>query len=373
MSVFFNSISLIWSVIGSVFKWANKPLNYEQTVTKDVQSPSREMVENCYEVYQETEPILKDNWDRLVVYPIVHHDLWAKYEQSVANFWTVHEIDLSDDIRDWKELTEAERQFISHILAFFAASDGIVIENLAAKFLVDVKIPEARQFYAQQISVEAIHSETYSLLIDTLIKDPQEKEDLFNAVLTLPAVHMKAVWAIDWINGRPFRERLIAYACVEGIMFSGSFAAIFWLKSRGKMPGLSFSNQLIARDEALHYEFSTLIYKKLEEKVPEDRIKEIVAEAVSVEVEFLSKALPSGLHGINFQSMKEYIQFVADRLLVDFGCTKLFNSENPFSFMEAISLEGKTNFFERRVSEYQKARAMSRKMEGWKFTLDADF
>jgi ribonucleoside-diphosphate reductase beta chain len=339
-----------------------------------VQQPLRNSIGCQFSFVEENEPILLDNIDRFVTYPIVYDKLWSKYEQSIANFWTVHEIDLRDDIRDWESLEEKERRFISHVLAFFAASDGIVIENLAAKFLVEVKLPEARHFYATQICMEAIHSETYSLFIDTLIRDPRERDSIFNAVHTMPAVQMKALWALKWINDtNSFSERLVAFACVEGILFSGSFAAIFWLKSRGKMPGLSLSNQLIARDEGLHFEFACQLYQLLDNKPNESRIKEIVTEAVDCEVEFLRSALPTGLIGINKESMQQYIQYVADRLLIELNCSKLYHADNPFSFMELISLQGKANFFERKVSEYRKARVLSNRNEDWAFTLDADF
>ncbi len=307
----------------------------------------------------ENEPILRENKDRFVLFPIKHNDIWQFYKQAEASFWTAEEIDLSADLVDWNEkLNDDERHFIKHVLAFFAASDGIVNENLAVNFMNEVQYPEARCFYGFQIMMENIHSETYSLLIDTYIKDTAEKTRLFHAIDTVPAVKRKAEWALRWIEKGSFPERLISFAAVEGIFFSGSFCSIFWLKKRGLMPGLSFSNELISRDEGLHCDFACLLYKELLNKLPEARVKEIIASAVEIEKEFVTDALPVSLIGMNATMMQQYIEFVADRLLVALGCTKHFNATNPFDFMEMQSLQGKTNFFEKKVAEYQKAGVM---------------
>jgi ribonucleoside-diphosphate reductase beta chain len=307
----------------------------------------------------ENEPILRENKDRFVLFPIKHNDIWQFYKQAEASFWTAEEIDLSADLVDWNEkLNDDERHFIKHVLAFFAASDGIVNENLAVNFMNEVQYPEARCFYGFQIMMENIHSETYSLLIDTYIKDTAEKTRLFHAIDTVAAVKRKAEWALRWIEKGSFQERLVAFAAVEGIFFSGSFCSIFWLKKRGLMPGLSFSNELISRDEGLHCDFACLLYKELLNKLPEARVKEIIASAVEIEKEFVTDALPVSLIGMNAAMMQQYIEFVADRLLVALGCTKHFNSSNPFDFMEMQSLQGKTNFFEKKVAEYQKAGVM---------------
>ena len=307
----------------------------------------------------ENEPILRENKDRFVLFPIKHNDIWQFYKQAEASFWTAEEIDLSVDLVDWNEkLNDDERHFIKHVLAFFAASDGIVNENLAVNFMNEVQYPEARCFYGFQIMMENIHSETYSLLIDTYIKDTAEKTRLFHAIDTVPAVKRKAEWALRWIEKGSFPERLISFAAVEGIFFSGSFCSIFWLKKRGLMPGLSFSNELISRDEGLHCDFACLLYKELLNKLPEARVKEIIASAVEIEKEFVTDALPVSLIGMNATMMQQYIEFVADRLLVALGCTKHFNATNPFDFMEMQSLQGKTNFFEKKVAEYQKAGVM---------------
>jgi len=301
------------------------------------------------------EPILKENESRFVMFPIEHSDIWEFRNNAIASFWTVDELDLVDDIEDWNnKLNDNERHFIKHVLAFFAASDGIVNENLCINFYSDVQIAEARSFYAAQIQIEDIHAETYSLLIDTYISDSKEKVDLFNAITTLPCVSKKATWALDWIENSPsFAHRLIAFAVVEGIFFSGSFCAVFWLKQRGLMNGLTFSNELISRDEGLHCDFACLLYSKLVNKLSPTEIQRIVSEAVEIEKEFVTNALPVSLIGMNSETMCEYIEFVSDRLLVDLGVPKLFNAENPFPFMESIALNGKTNFFEREVSEYQ--------------------
>jgi ribonucleoside-diphosphate reductase beta chain len=319
------------------------------------------------------EPLLTENPNRFVLFPIQHNDVWQMYKQAEASFWTAEEIDLSQDQKDWDALNDNERHFISHVLAFFAASDGIVNENLAVNFMQEVQLAEARCFYGFQVMMENIHSETYSLLIDTYIKNPQEKDRLFNALETVPCVKKKGDWAIKWINSENFTERLIAFAAVEGIFFSGSFCSIFWLKKRGLMPGLTFSNELISRDEGLHCDFACLLYKDhLKNKLPEARVHAIISDAVTIEQEFVTDALPVNLIGMNATAMSQYIEFVADRLLVALGYSKIYNASNPFDFMEMISLQGKTNFFEKRVAEYQKAGVMSDRDQNV-FSLDEDF
>ncbi|WP_299818156.1 ribonucleoside-diphosphate reductase small subunit [uncultured Pontibacter sp.] len=318
------------------------------------------------------EPILQENPNRFVLFPIQHDDIWQMYKKAEASFWTAEEIDLSQDIKDWENLNDGERHFISHVLAFFAASDGIVNENLAINFMQEVQIPEARCFYGFQIMMENIHAETYSLLIDTYIKKQSEKDYLFNALETVPCVKKKGEWALKWINSENFTERLIAFAAVEGIFFSGSFCSIFWLKKRGLMPGLTFSNELISRDEGLHCDFACLLYSMLNNKLPESRVHEIIRDAVTFEQEFVTDALPVDLIGMNAKLMSQYIEFVADRLLVALGCSKIYNATNPFDFMEMISLQGKTNFFEKRVGEYQKAGVLGDKDKNV-FSLDEDF
>lgn len=320
----------------------------------------------------ENEILLKDNKDRFVLLPINYPAIWEQYKRHEASFWTAEEIDLSSDLKDWASLNDGERHFISHVLAFFAASDGIVNENLAVNFMSEVQIPEARCFYGFQIMMENIHSETYALLIDTYIKDPVEKDRLFHAIDTVPAVKKKAEWALRWIENGTFAQRLVAFAAVEGIFFSGSFCSIFWLKKRGLMPGLTFSNELISRDEGLHCEFACLLYSMLQGKLTEAEVHEIIGDAVVIEKEFITDALPAALIGMNADLMKQYIEFVADRWLVALGCKKMFNSTNPFDFMEMISLQGKTNFFEKRVGDYQKAGVMGNK-ETQTFSLDEDF
>ena len=307
------------------------------------------------------EPLLKENPTKYVMFPIQYHDIWSMYKKAVASFWTVEEVDLSKDMDDWEKLKDDEKYFIKHVLAFFAASDGIVNENLVERFGQEVQIPEARSFYGFQVAIENIHSEMYSLLIDTYIRDPTERDYLFNAIENMPPVRKKADWALNWIaaDNATFGERIIAFASVEGIFFSGSFAAIFWLKKRGVMPGLTFSNELISRDEGLHTDFACLMFKHLINKPTEARIKEIVTDAVKIEQEFLTDALPVKLIGMNSELMCQYIEFVADRLLVELNCEKIWNSENPFPFMDMINMEGKTNFFEKRVGEYQKAGVMN--------------
>jgi len=320
------------------------------------------------------EPILKENKGRFVLFPIEHDDIWEYYKKAEASFWTAEEIDLSQDLKDWDNLNDGERHFISHVLAFFAASDGIVNENLAENFVSEVQYTEAKFFYGFQIAIENIHSETYSLLIDTYIKDNKEKDKLFNAIDTLPFVKKKADWALRWIDEGSFAERLIAFAAVEGIFFSGSFCSIFWLKKRGLMPGLSFSNELISRDEGLHCDFACLLYNNhVVNKLDPQVITNIIVDAVDMEKEFVTEALPVGLIGMNAELMCQYIEFVADRLLMEVGCAKQYNVENPFDFMELISLQGKTNFFEKRVGEYKKAGVTSDQDDTPKFSLDEDF
>ncbi|XP_059176191.1 ribonucleoside-diphosphate reductase small chain-like [Physella acuta] len=321
------------------------------------------------------EPLLKENPNRFVLFPIQYHDIWQMYKKAEASFWTAEEVDLSKDLDHWEKLKPEEKHFISHVLAFFAASDGIVNENLVERFSKEVQVTEARCFYGFQIAMENVHSEMYSLLIDTYIKDSKERDFLFNAIETLPCVTKKAEWAIKWIGDEehPYSERVVAFAAVEGIFFSGSFAAIFWLKKRGIMPGLTFSNELISRDEGLHCDFACLMFKHLLNKPSQDRIYEIIKDAVVIEQEFLTDALPVNLIGMNCNLMKQYIEFVADRLLVELGCEKCYNSENPFDFMEHISLEGKTNFFEKRVGEYQKMGVMNKSPTSHQFSLEEDF
>ncbi len=321
------------------------------------------------------EPILTENKDRFVLFPIKHKDIWDMYKKAEASFWTAEEIDLAPDLQDWNnKLNNDEKHFIKNVLAFFAASDGIVNENLAINFLNDVQYPEARCFYGFQIMMENIHSETYSLLIDTYIKDNVEKDKLLHAIETVPCVQKKAEWALKWISNGTFAERLIAFAAVEGIFFSGSFCSIFWLKKRGLMPGLSFSNELISRDEGLHCDFACLLYSQLVHKLPVTQVTEIITNAVAIEKEFVTDSLPVKLIGMNADLMCQYIEFVADRLLVSLGCPKFYNAANPFDFMELISLQGKTNFFEKRVAEYQKAGVTnSKKEDNTVFKLDEDF
>lgn len=304
------------------------------------------------------EPILSPNPDRFVIYPIVHSDLWQEFKRQEASFWTAEEIDLTEDRRDWEKLKEEERHFIKHILAFFAASDGIVNENLCYRFANEVQYPEARAAYTFQAAMETIHSETYSLLIDTYVTDAEEKKKLLRAIETIPAVKKKADWALKWMNNyTPFSQRLLAFACVEGIFFSGSFCAIYWLKHRGLgMKGLTFSNELISRDENAHTDFAIRVHRNhISDKPSQTTVHEIVSDAVRIEKEFICEALPVSLIGMNSEAMSSYIEFVADRLLTDLGYSKLYNAKNPFPWMEMLGLEGKTNFFERRVSEYSKA------------------
>ena len=323
---------------------------------------------------QKIEPILQENESRFVLFPIKYDQIWKMYKQAVASFWTAEEVDLSPDLADWEhKLNEGEKHFIKHVLAFFAASDGIVNENLVLNFMREVQIPEARCFYGFQVAIENIHAEMYSQLIDTYIRDDKEKAFLFNALQTLPCVEKKGRWALNWIEKAPtFAHRLIAFAAVEGIFFSGSFCAIFWLKKRGLMPGLSFSNELISRDEGLHCDFACLLYSMLEQKLDPEEVKAIITEAVEFEKEFVTDALPVSLIGMNAELMQQYIEFVADRLLLSLGCDKFYHTENPFSWMEMISLQGKTNFFEKRVGDYQRAGVMNTKAEQV-FSMDEEF
>lgn len=322
------------------------------------------------------EPILAENKDRFVIFPIQHHDIWELYKNQEACFWTAEEIDLHVDVTDWSnKLTDDERYFIKHILAFFAASDGIVNENLAENFVSEVQYPEAKFFYGFQLMMENIHSETYSLLIDTYVKDEKEKNTLFKAIENFPAIKRKADWALNWIESPSFAERLIAFAAVEGIFFSGAFCSIYWLKKRGLMPGLTFSNELISRDEGMHCDFAVHLHNKhLVNKVPKARIQEIIVNALNIEREFITESLPVSLIGMNAKLMTQYLEFVTDRLLVELGCEKVYNSTNPFDFMDMISLQGKTNFFEKRVSEYQKAGVkIQDDKDDQKISFDADF
>ncbi|MBK6263498.1 ribonucleotide-diphosphate reductase subunit beta [Marivirga sp. S37H4] len=321
------------------------------------------------------EPILKENKDRFVLFPIQHADIWEYYKKAEASFWTAEEIDLSQDQKDWDNLSDNERYFIKHVLAFFAASDGIVNENLAENFVAEVQYTEAKFFYGFQIAMENVHSETYSLLIDTYVKDNKEKSMLFNAIDTMDCVKKKADWALRWIDEGSYAERLIAFAAVEGIFFSGSFCSIFWLKKRGLMPGLTFSNELISRDEGLHCDFACLLYNShLKNQLPKQTVIDIIADAVRIEQEFVTDSLPVNLIGMNADLMRQYIEFVADRLLTELDCPKLYNATNPFDFMEMISLQGKTNFFEKRVGDYQKAGVMKKDDDNQaRFSLDEDF
>jgi ribonucleoside-diphosphate reductase subunit M2 len=317
------------------------------------------------------EPLLAPDDNRFVMFPIKYDDIWQMYKKQIDCFWRAEEIDLTKDLTNWESLNTDERYFISMILAFFAASDGIVLENLASRFMSDVQVSEARAFYGFQIAMESIHSEVYSLLIETYIKDKEEKHKLFNAIENFPCIKKKSDWAQKWIhdNRSSFATRMVAFACVEGIFFSGSFCSIYWLKKRGLMPGLTFSNELISRDEALHCEFAVLLYNKLVKKLDKSRIYEIIKEAVEIEIEFICDALPCKLIGMNSDLMTQYIKFVADRLVVQLGYKKIYDVANPFSFMELISLEGKTNFFERKVGEY----ALANKQTNNAFEFSEDF
>ena len=324
----------------------------------------------------QNEPILKENPNRFVLFPIEHNDIWDIYKKAEASFWTAEEIDLHQDITDWEnKLSDDERYFVKHILAFFAASDGIVNENLAENFVNEVQYTEAKFFYGFQIMMENIHSETYSLLIDTNVKDPSERNKLFNAIETFDAIKKKADWALKWIDSPSFAERLIAFAAVEGIFFSGAFCSIFWMKKRGLLPGLTFSNELISRDEGMHCDFAVHLHNEhLVNKVPQERIIQIITEALDIEREFITESLPVDLIGMNSRLMEQYLEFVTDRLLTELNCPKSYNSENPFDFMDMISLEGKTNFFEKRVSDYRKAGVgMEQETKEDSFSFDSDF
>lgn len=323
---------------------------------------------------EQVEPILEENKNRFVLFPIQHDDIWSFYKKAEASFWTAEEIDLQADLVDWEtKLNDDERHFVKHVLAFFAASDGIVNENLAENFLSEVQYTEAKFFYGFQIAIENIHSETYSLLIDTYIKDTKDKNYLFNAIDTMEPVRKKADWALRWIEEGSFAERLVAFAAVEGIFFSGSFCSIFWLKKRGLMPGLAFSNELISRDEGLHCDFACLLYNNhVVNKLSKEKVQKIIVDAVEIEKEFILEALPVRLIGMNSELMAQYIEFVADRLLQELGNDKIYNVSNPFDFMEMISIQGKTNFFEKRVAEYQKAGVLNNDADQT-FSMDEDF
>jgi ribonucleoside-diphosphate reductase beta chain len=324
--------------------------------------------------YDAEEDLLRDNPGRFVIFPIVHKEIWDMYEKEIASFWTVAEVDLSKDGAHWEKLTSDEKHFISHILAFFAASDGIVNENLASRFMREVQVPEARCFYGFQIAMENIHGQMYSLLIDTYIKDSTEKTRLLNAIETIPCVEKKAKWALQWIDNEEadFATRLMAFSIVEGIFFSGAFCAIFWLKERGVMPGLTTSNEFISRDEGLHTQFACLLYSMLKHKLSKTKAYAMMRQAVQIEKEFITESLPCALIGMNAKMMASYIQFVADRLLVQLGYPKLYDTPNPFPFMERISLEGKTNFFEKRVAEYAKV-GVGRDKEKMVFSTEEEF
>ena len=321
------------------------------------------------------EDILINSDKRFVLFPIKHEDIWLMYKKQVASFWTTEEIDLINDLRDWEKLSQDEQKYIKNVLAFFAASDGIIVENLAQKFCNEVQYPEARAFYSFQSAMEQIHSETYSLLIDTYIKSSEEKDHLFNAINNIPIIRKKADWALKWINDNNlFSERLIGFIIVEGLFFSASFCAIYWLKKRGLMPGLTFSNELISRDEGLHCNFGLLLYYKLNNKLSTEKIYNIIKEAIEIEKEFVTDSLPVELIGMNSKLMIQYIEFIADRLLKQLGYDKLYNVLNPFEWMDMISLQGKTNFFEKRVGEYQKANIMNNNNNNKnEFKIDEDF
>ena len=359
----------------------NLPGDLDEALAKEISSdslvpvPKKSPISDKYKDLEKHDPLLKENPRRWVMFPLQYPEVWEMYKKHEASFWTAEEIDLAQDNKDWASLNESEQHFVKHVLAFFAASDGIVLENLAQQFSSEVQIPEARAFYGFQIAMENIHSETYSLLIEQYIKDPKEKDDLFDAIHTMPAVREKASWAIQWMNREgSFAERLVAFAAVEGVLFSGSFCAIFWLKKRGLMPGLTFSNELISRDEGLHADFACLLYGMLQNRLPEEVVHDIIRGAVEVERKFICGALSCDLIGMNKDLMTQYIEFVADRLLTALGHSKIFGSSNPFDWMELISLQGKTNFFEKRVGEYQKAGVMTGTSEPLSaFALDADF
>lgn len=324
-----------------------------------------------------TEVILTEDQGRLTIFPIQHYEIWDMYKKAVSSFWTVEEIDLSKDLDDFNKLSDNERKFIKNILAFFSSSDTIVNINLGERFLNDVKVLEAKFFYAFQMTIENVHSETYSLLIDTYIKDPKERHEAFNATLFSPCIKKKADWCFKWIddNDASFAQRLLAFAIVEGVYFSGAFCSIFWLKERGLMPGLAFSNELISRDEGIHVEFAVLLYSMLQNKLSEETVHQIIKEAVEIEKNFIIESIPCSLLGMNSELMSTYIEFVADRLLTQLGYAKIWNAHNPFPFMERISIETKANFFESRVSQYSKANVGNKQSHSdmHKFTIDADF
>jgi len=345
------------------------PASMEKEDTKE-----KDLVKEFNKLDVADEPLLKENPNRFVIFPIQYRDIWQFYKKAVASFWTVEEVDLGKDMADWNRMTKDEKFFISRVLAFFAASDGIVNENLVERFSQEVQVPEARCFYGFQIAIENIHSEMYALLIQTYIKDPSERDLLFNAIYEFEFIKKKADWALKWIASREasFGERVIAFAAVEGIFFSGSFAAIFWLKKRGLMPGLTQSNELISRDEGLHRDFACLMYRHLKNRPSEARIHEIIRDAVKIEQEYLTEALPCDMIGMNCRLMSQYIEFVADHLLVELECKKIFNVKNPFDFMENLSIQGKTNFFEKKVAEYQRMGVMN-SVDDREFSLDADF
>jgi ribonucleoside-diphosphate reductase beta chain len=346
----------------------------KNTTTKDTSSVKIDLEKDLDTKITVEEPILKENPNRFVLFPIQHNDIWEMYKKQEASIWTAEELDLSPDLVDWEsKLNDDERFFIKHVLAFFAASDGIVNENLAENFLSEVQYTEAKFFYGFQVMMENIHSETYSLLIDTYIKDTKEKNYLFNAIETFEPVKKKADWAMRWIDNGSYAERLISFAAVEGIFFSGSFCSIFWLKKRGLMPGLTFSNELISRDEGLHCDFACMLYNNhLVNKLPKEQVQKIIADAVEIEKEFVTESLPVRLIGMNSDLMSQYIEFVADRLLTELGNNKIYNTSNPFDFMDMINLQGKTNFFEKRVGEYQKAGVLNNE-NNTTFSLDSDF
>merc|ERR1712144_104656 len=373
----------------------NEPLNTDAPVFEDIEvkkpvvedvkkAEIQAMVAKGFKPEEADEPLLRENAKRFVLFPIKYNEIWQMYKKAEASFWTAEEIDLSKDLHDWDNKMNAdEKHFISHVLAFFASADGIVNENLLERFSNEVQVAEARCFYGFQIMIENIHAEVYSLLIDTYIRETAERTRLFNAIETMPAIAHKAEWAMTWISDKDssFGERLVAFAAVEGIFFSGSFASIFWLKKRGLMLGLTFSNELISRDEGLHTDFACLLFSHLKRRPHPDTVERIIKQAVEIEVEFLSDALPVRLIGMNADQMRQYIEFVADRLLVALGNPKAYNSTNPFDFMEMISLSGKTNFFEKRVSDYQKNGVLygsketgaATKGNAHAFNLDADF
>lgn len=363
-------MAIVTADIPSITDAKRMAVNFHPTI--DQTEKEKEISIKYKQLEKEEKILMKDN-NRLFFFPIQYESAWEMYKKQEASFWTAEEIDLAQDVKDWVNLNENEQHFIKYVLAFFAASDGIVLENLAAKFLKEVQVPEIRSFYAFQILMENVHSETYSLLIDEYIRDPKEKDILFEAISYIPAVKSKAEWAIKWINqSNSFAERLIGFCAVEGILFSGSFCAIFWMKKRGLMPGLTFSNELISRDEGLHADFGCLLYSLLQHKLPETHVQNIIREAVAVERSFICDSLPVDLIGMNSRLMSEYIEFVADRLLASLGVAKIFHSTNPFPWMDLISLQGKTNFFEKRVGEYQKAGVMANQDEQ-RFALNADF